>query len=329
MLTNERLKHMKGNIFALRQISESEQIQIINELLTFREATAPKMAEVDALQDPWVGQPFVEIIGTFRNMRYLTRTAILACEREKQRADEAATERDQWKKQCESECQYGYLRQDELDAMKAENESLTSQLSAIRDAGDEEVTLLAVGLSNDMSCGGIGVMNSILRLRDIAISRGQQLREARDEIEGLKRSYASLESQWLHEKENVEWQKQKVRNLRIAADAAGRTISDSNEYANERFTNDMEKMLKAWRECGVMCPKVVMAVTDIIAYAEQVTTSRDEVVGLLKWLHGLDITLDDGVHPVVGFADSRFADSAAYAEYHKNAKRILEIVEGK
>lgn len=29
-------------------------------------------------------------------------------------------ERDQWKKQCESECQYGYLRQDELDAVKAE-----------------------------------------------------------------------------------------------------------------------------------------------------------------------------------------------------------------
>lgn len=41
-----------------------------------------------------------------------------------------------------------------------------------RDAGDDkEVTLLAVGLSNDMACGGIGVMNSILRLRDIAISR--------------------------------------------------------------------------------------------------------------------------------------------------------------
>jgi len=52
---------------------------------------------------------------------------------------------------------------------------------SIRDAGDEGVTLLAVGLSNDMSCGGIGVMNSILKLRDIAIARGQQLREAREE----------------------------------------------------------------------------------------------------------------------------------------------------
>ncbi len=55
----------------------------------------------------------------------------------------------------------------------------------------------------------------------------------------------------------------------------------------------------------------------------------DEVVGLLKWMHSLDITLDDGVHPVIQFADPRFTDSKAYAEFHRNAKRILEIVEGK
>jgi len=165
-------------------------------------------------------------------------------------------------------------------------ETLTAQLSAIRDAGDKEVDALAADFTVeecDQPCLTTWMQRN-KKLRDIAIARGRQLREAqseterlkkkqehksqqveaqvslvsemqsridsltaeRDEARGeserLKRSYGSLESQWLHEKENVEWQKQKVRNLRIAADAAGRTISDSNEYANERFTNDMAKI---------------------------------------------------------------------------------------
>jgi len=104
MLTNDEIEQMKGVvrkcIYGIPdsegQVARDTLDKIVAELLTLREAVSPQMAEVDALQDPWVGQPFVEIIGTFRNMRYLTRTAILACEREKQRADEADARYDRF-----------------------------------------------------------------------------------------------------------------------------------------------------------------------------------------------------------------------------------------
>lgn len=209
MLTNEEEDSLRKCLRWLNDNPESDVEDcmsiadvagFLSELLTLREAVAPQMAEVDALEKKWNGPLLIDDEGLVIGEIFSTlRAAILACEREKQRADEAATERDQWKNQCESECQYGYLRQDELDAMKAEIESLTSQLSSIRDAGDEEVTLIAVGLSNDMSCGGIGVMNSILKLRDIAISRGQTRTDAVNkaaewakECEGLQEQVATI-----------------------------------------------------------------------------------------------------------------------------------------
>lgn len=61
---------------------------------------------------------------------------------------------------------------------------------------------------------------------------------------------------------------------------------------------------------------------------EDLTRERDELLRLLKWIHGLDLIMDDGTNPFTEFADSRFSDSTAYTEDHRNAKRFLEIVNG-
>ena len=68
-------------------------------------------------------------------------------------------------------------------------ESLTSQLSAIRDAGDVEVERLTNEIQYQLRTV------DIIKLRDIAIARGQQLREARAEIERLKEEMETLVSE--------------------------------------------------------------------------------------------------------------------------------------
>lgn len=332
----------------------------------------------------------------------------------------------------------------------------------LRDAGDEAVTEI---YNLSIQCGFYPsnpkerqlAVDCLVDLRDIAIARGRTRTDAvnraaewakeceqlQAEVERLKTDYKSLESQWLHEKENVEWNKIKVRNLRVAANAAGRTdlqskIADLTEEI-ERLHDEAQvadslaltlqeevKMLakerdEAWKELehwrkradwlgscykdktiaggrvvivldgtkvathpdgadvvagwidaamegiaglpeglefskqkierltaelaelrkapgieevdacmyhDLFSGKDVCDLNKLFSVARRAIAARDEVVGLLKWIHGLDMILDDGLHPIVSFADSRFSDSEAYAVDHRNAKRILEIVGG-
>lgn len=66
---------------------------------------------------------------------------------------------------------------EEVKRLKEQIEALTAQLSSIRDAGDEEVN----GAANMIYLSPEAEVSVINRLRDIAISRGQQ----RDEVVGL------------------------------------------------------------------------------------------------------------------------------------------------
>lgn len=96
-----------------------------------------------------------------------------------------------------------------IDLCRAAVAELLS-LRSLRDAGDEEVELIADELTaiiSEMEDGtAINVLvhaNGLARkLRDIAITRGQQLREAREEIERLKgdaERYRWLRSHSWHE----------------------------------------------------------------------------------------------------------------------------------
>ena len=66
--------------------------KMVDELLTLREAVAPQMAEVDVLLIPYQMNPIAwteELWGRLNTACDKLRTAILAREREKQRADDA------------------------------------------------------------------------------------------------------------------------------------------------------------------------------------------------------------------------------------------------
>jgi hypothetical protein len=74
-------------------------LKIIGELLTLREAVAPQMAEVDALANTVylsVESPAGIDISSLNRLADHARTAILACEKEKQRADEAEARYDRF-----------------------------------------------------------------------------------------------------------------------------------------------------------------------------------------------------------------------------------------
>lgn len=60
-----------------------------DELLTVREAVAPQMAEVDALVKQIEAFPHVNSYEGAKKLATMLRQAILVCEKEKQRADEA------------------------------------------------------------------------------------------------------------------------------------------------------------------------------------------------------------------------------------------------
>ena len=131
------------------------------------------------------------------------------------------------------------------------------RLRAIRDAGDSEVSALAAELVNFISEQQDRIKVLIhadelaRKLRDIAIARGQQLREAREET-----------------------------------------------------TEDME------------------AIACLSGDVERLTAERDEMVGLLKWWV-------DGKKTRYGFGLHLDAIATSPGESGDNARRILEIVEGK
>lgn len=81
----------------------SDVARIIDELLTLREATAPQMAEVDALEKKWNGPLLIDDEGLVIGEIFSTlRAAILACEQQKQRADEAERELEAAKRMASS-----------------------------------------------------------------------------------------------------------------------------------------------------------------------------------------------------------------------------------
>lgn len=97
MLTNEEIEQMKGVvrkcIYGIPdnegQVARDTLGEIVNELLALREATAPKMAEVDALMKQIEAFPHVNSYEGAKKLSAMLRTAILASEQQKQRADEA------------------------------------------------------------------------------------------------------------------------------------------------------------------------------------------------------------------------------------------------
>lgn len=78
---------------------------------------------------------------------------------------------------------YCTFRPSELHSTKEAIDELLA-LRSLRDAGDEEVDRMLAGISNDALLSR-GVKETFVILRHTAIARGQQLREAREEIERL------------------------------------------------------------------------------------------------------------------------------------------------
>jgi hypothetical protein len=107
------------------------QAELARELLTLREATAPQMAEVDALLKQ-ASSSVCSSDSTFQalyrdQLANKLRTAILACEREKQRADEL------FKVYTESCMKHGVvleLRGQEIESLTDERDKLLEKIAA-------------------------------------------------------------------------------------------------------------------------------------------------------------------------------------------------------
>ncbi len=201
---------------------------------------------------------------------------------------------------------------------------------SIRDAGDEGVTLLAVGLSNDMSCGGIGVMNSILKLRDIAIARGQQLREAREEttedmeaIACLSGDVERLTAERDVAREEIEmYEAMKEGFTARATDLEIRIRSLTEELTALRSAPGMEEVDTVVRQMCVDIEDVQgtqnyldakNSLIELETVLRRAIVSWDEVVGLLKWL-----CINTNIRLALDWCGSS-----------PKIKRILEIVEEK
>lgn len=200
---------------------------------------------------------------------------------------------------------YRSLSDEELQSMARE----LLALRTLRDAGDEEVEKISVEMEacfvaqnddvlltgEERSDAQSTLIDLARQIRDIAITRGQQLREAREEIERLKGEYASLESNWLHEKENVEWQKTKVRNLRMAADAAGRvdlqsqiaTLAAERDGLNEALSlagKDVDRLTAERDEARTKLEKQI----DITYEAKAVVSQMQKELAALKSAPGME-----------------------------------------
>ncbi len=89
MLTNKDLNALKefcekSHLPILKELA----IEAFDELLTLREAVAPKMAEVDEMVRQIKSYPHVNSYEGAMKLASMLCTVILTCEREKHRADE-------------------------------------------------------------------------------------------------------------------------------------------------------------------------------------------------------------------------------------------------
>lgn len=170
MLTNEDLARDKATC-EVRITTDPEFtgfytriMSAIDELLALREAVAPQMAEVDALEAGWQGMAFPNADPVKHACEKL-RTAILACEKEKQRADEA--EKESRKVECctcghemvEVDGQFGCEHCDhEYDETcvcwrcehSREHEGMKSKIAALTAERDEVVGLLKWWFTDNM-----------------------------------------------------------------------------------------------------------------------------------------------------------------------------------
>lgn len=98
MLTNERLQELSklNGLEVADTLTPNEALSMARELLTLREATAPSRAEVDECFQNYNGNYTREQMCDVPRLESITRTAILACEKEKQRAGEAVARYDRF-----------------------------------------------------------------------------------------------------------------------------------------------------------------------------------------------------------------------------------------
>lgn len=162
------------------------------------------------------------------------------------------------------------------------------KLLAIREAGDEEVEKLYSQPHEP---------EARKKLRNIAITRGQQLREAQAEIE-------SYESQELETTQVI------INHRNFIADQKKTIDSLTAELAALKSAPGMaevEALESAWRDSMNSVAYVEM----IISLARRSIAAREEVVGLLKWVfRNQDLQSDRAI-------------------LSDEARRILEIVEGR
>lgn len=99
-------------------------------------------------------------------------------------------------------------------------------LRSIRDAGDEEVEKLRHTIA-DL---GPSLAGEADRLRDIAISRGQELREAREELERLKEE---METSVSEAEERANERGRQIATLTAERDEAWKEIERLNQVVQE------------------------------------------------------------------------------------------------
>lgn len=127
MLTNERLKEIKGNPLALKSMTEAEQLKIIDELLTLREAVAPQMAEVDVLLKEWSSHSSnlsVEQVIWSDRMFSALRRAIASEESQRKRAEDAENNCEMYEAMKEGFAERASELESQITTLAAEAEQL-------------------------------------------------------------------------------------------------------------------------------------------------------------------------------------------------------------
>jgi predicted RNase H-like nuclease (RuvC/YqgF family) len=256
---------------------------------------------------------------------------------------------------------YCTFRPSELHSTKEAIDELLA-LRSLRDAGDEEVERLTNEILYQLRT------SDIAKLRDIAIARGQQLREAREKCEHKSQQVDSQvsivsemqsqvttlteENKRLHDESEVSDSlvltlQEEVKMLAKERDEARRINNDtlessvrevvklrdgvekdierlSLELAELRSAPGIDEVDEILRDVNSSMfdnqERLASITRRAIASREEEKQRADEVAGLLKWW----VSFKDGFGQLEGMSAG-----SAVEEWKDNARRILEIVEGK